>query len=89
MEKVFGTGYHDHRQLLRAGPIEHGLQRFEPGTQGEHKIARGFEPAITWSAHWIANAPLRRAIGAYLAREGEAIDAYASDADAHAPFRKS
>ena len=69
--------------------IEHGLQRFEPGTQGEHKIARGFEPAITWSAHWIANAPLRRAIGAYLAHEGEAIDAYASDADAHAPFRKS
>jgi uncharacterized protein len=68
--------------------IEHGLQRFEPGTQGEHKIARGFEPAITWSAHWIANAPLRRAIGAYLAREGEAIDAYARDADAHAPFRK-
>ena len=35
--------------------IEHGLQRFEPGTQGEHKIARGFEPALTWSAHWIAN----------------------------------
>jgi uncharacterized protein len=69
--------------------IEHGLQRFEPGTQGEHKIARGFEPAITWSAHWIANAPLRRAIGAYLAREGEAIDAYARDADAHAPFRKT
>jgi predicted N-acyltransferase len=69
--------------------IEHGLQRFEPGTQGEHKIARGFEPAITWSAHWIANAPLRRAIGAYLAREGEAIDAYASDAGAHAPFRKA
>jgi predicted N-acyltransferase len=69
--------------------IEHGLQRFEPGTQGEHKIARGFEPAITWSAHWIANAPLRRAIGAYLSREGEAIDAYASDADAHAPFRKA
>ncbi len=68
--------------------IEHGLQRFEPGTQGEHKIARGFEPAITWSAHWIANTPLRRAIGAYLAREGEAIDAYASDAGAHAPFRK-
>jgi hypothetical protein len=67
--------------------IEHGLQRFEPGTQGEHKIARGFEPALTWSAHWIANAPLRQAIGAYLEREGSAIDAYASDADAHAPYR--
>ena len=69
--------------------IEHALQRFEPGTQGEHKISRGFEPAITWSAHWIANAPLRRAIGAYLEREGGAIDAYASEADAHAPFRKT
>ena len=69
--------------------IEHALQRFEPGTQGEHKIARGFEPVITWSAHWIANAPLRRAIGAYLEREGGAIDAYASEADAHAPFRKT
>jgi predicted N-acyltransferase len=69
--------------------IAHGLSRFEPGTQGEHKIARGFEPALTWSAHWIADVPLRRAIGAYLAREGQAIDAYASEADAHAPFRKS
>jgi predicted N-acyltransferase len=68
--------------------IANGLRSFEPGTQGEHKIARGFEPALTWSAHWIANLPLRRAIAAYLTREGEAIDAYASEADAHAPFRK-
>jgi hypothetical protein len=68
--------------------IAHGLSTFEPGTQGEHKIARGFEPALTWSAHWIADLSLRRAIGAYLAREGRAIDAYASEADAHAPFRK-
>jgi predicted N-acyltransferase len=69
--------------------IAHQLGHFEPGTQGEHKIARGFEPALTWSAHWIEDLPLRRAIGAYLAREGRAIDAYASEADAHAPFRKS
>jgi len=68
--------------------IAHGLTDFEPGTQGEHKIARGFEPALTWSAHWIADLPLRRAIGAFLAREGHAIDAYASEADTHAPFRK-
>jgi uncharacterized protein len=68
--------------------IAHGLSTFQPGTQGEHKIARGFEPALTWSAHWIADPALRRAIGAYLAREGLAIDAYASEADAHAPFRK-
>jgi predicted N-acyltransferase len=68
--------------------IAHGLKRFEPGTQGEHKIARGFEAAFTWSAHWIADASLRRAIGAFLEREGNAIDAYASQVDAHAPFRK-
>ncbi len=68
--------------------IEHGLRRFEPGTQGEHKIARGFEPALTWSAHWIGDTVLRRAIANYLEREGDAIDAYAAAADAHAPFRK-
>jgi len=68
--------------------IANGLASFQPGTQGEHKIARGFEPALTWSAHWIADPALRRAIGAYLQREGAAIDAYASEADAHAPFRK-
>jgi len=67
--------------------IEHGLARFEPGTQGEHKLARGFEPAVTWSAHWIADAPLRRAIGAYLAREAQAIQAYASEAGEHLPFK--
>jgi hypothetical protein len=68
--------------------IEHGIRRFEPGTQGEHKIARGFEPALTWSAHWIGDAVLRRAIASYLDREGEAIDSYAAAADAHAPFRR-
>ncbi|HTW74260.1 MAG TPA: GNAT family N-acetyltransferase [Steroidobacteraceae bacterium] len=67
--------------------IEHGLARFEPGTQGEHKLARGFTPAFTWSAHWIADRPLRRAIAAYLAREGAAIQAYASEAEAHAPYK--
>jgi predicted N-acyltransferase len=68
--------------------IEHGIQRFEPGTQGEHKLARGFEPSLTWSAHWIADPALRRAIGAYLQREGSAIDAYADQADTHLPYRK-
>jgi predicted N-acyltransferase len=68
--------------------IEQGIRRFEPGTQGEHKIARGFEPALTWSAHWIADTVLRRAIASYLDREGDAIDAYAAAADEHAPFRK-
>ncbi len=67
--------------------IEQRLARFEPGTQGEHKLARGFMPAVTWSGHFIADAPLRRAIGAYLTREGAAIDAYATEAEAHAPYK--
>jgi predicted N-acyltransferase len=69
--------------------IEHGLARFEPGTQGEHKIARGFEAAITWSAHWIEHPGLRTAIAQSLRREATAIAAYAAEVDAHAPFRKS
>jgi predicted N-acyltransferase len=68
--------------------IEHGLERFEPGTQGEHKIARGFEPAITWSAHWIEHPGLRAAIAQYLRREALAVEAYAAEVDAHGPFRK-
>jgi predicted N-acyltransferase len=35
--------------------LEHGLQRFDSGAQGEHKISRGFEPITTHSAHWIQN----------------------------------
>ena len=46
--------------------FEHGLARFEPGTQGEHKVPRGFEPTTTWSAHFIADPRFARAIDAYL-----------------------
>jgi predicted N-acyltransferase len=67
--------------------IELGLQRFEPGTQGEHKLARGFEPALTWSAHWIADPVMRTAIAAYLRREQAAVSRYAADAAEHLPFR--
>jgi hypothetical protein len=67
--------------------IAEGLKRFEPGTQGEHKLARGFEPTLTWSAHWIGDAALRRAVESYLAREALAIDSYAAEAARHTPFR--
>jgi predicted N-acyltransferase len=67
--------------------IEHRVARFEPGTQGEHKVSRGFEPAITWSAHYIANRQFRDAIEDYLKREGRAVDAYAEEVQAHVPFR--
>jgi uncharacterized protein len=67
--------------------IERGIRRFEPGTQGEHKVSRGFEPAITWSAHYIADPEFRAAIGEYLAREATAIDAYAREVQRHVPYR--
>jgi uncharacterized protein len=69
--------------------IEQGLKRFEPGTQGEHKLARGFEPTLTWSAHWIGDALLRQAVASFLAREATAIDSYAAEAARHTPFRAS
>jgi uncharacterized protein len=67
--------------------IEHGLQHFEPGTQGEHKIARGFEPALTWSAHWLADSALRAAVARHLRQEAQAVRQYAAAAAAHVPFR--
>jgi predicted N-acyltransferase len=67
--------------------IRHGLQRFEPGTQGEHKLARGFEPTLTWSAHWLADAGLRSAVAQFLGREARAVSAYADIAARHTPFR--
>ena len=69
--------------------IERGLQRFEPGTQGEHKLVRGFEPTTTWSAHYIADPQFREAIAQFLARERTAVDAYAESASAHVPFHRS
>ncbi|MEJ1965134.1 MAG: GNAT family N-acetyltransferase [Gammaproteobacteria bacterium] len=67
--------------------IERGLKRFEPGTQGEHKVARGFEPTLTWSAHFITDSRFRAAIDDYLVREGPSIDAYAEEIREHVPFR--
>ena len=67
--------------------IREGLQHFEPGTQGEHKVARGFVPRLTHSCHLIRDARFREAIGRYLAEERAAIRAYANDVAAHAPFR--
>jgi predicted N-acyltransferase len=46
-----------------------GLQRVEAGAQGQHKLARGYEPVQTWSAHYIANPGFRTAVGDFLKRE--------------------
>ena len=69
--------------------IEHGIRRFEPGTQGEHKVSRGFEPRYTGSAHYIADPRFRRAIADFVAREAEAVGQYAGEVDRHTPFRKA
>lgn len=67
--------------------IQHGLQRFEPGAQGEHKLARGFEPVPTHSAYWIANPGMQRAVENFLARETEAMEDYALETAGHLPFK--
>ncbi|MBI4999000.1 MAG: GNAT family N-acetyltransferase [Rhodocyclales bacterium] len=68
--------------------IGNGLQRFEPGAQGEHKIARGFEPVSTWSGFWIADLRLREAVARYLAREDGAMLDYQSELAGHLPYRE-
>ncbi len=60
---------------------------FEPGTQGEHKISRGFVPTTTWSAHWLARPEFYSAIRSYLREEGRHIDRYMEAAGNHSPYR--
>lgn len=68
--------------------IRHKLARVEAGAQGEHKLARGYLPATTYSAHFIANPALRRAIDDYLKRERRYVAAASEELAAAAPFRK-
>ena len=63
------------------------LERFEPGTQGEHKIARGFTPRPTWSCHWLRDAEFHAAVGSFLAREARQVDAYMDELHEHVPYR--
>ncbi|MBI4365768.1 MAG: N-acetyltransferase [Deltaproteobacteria bacterium] len=68
--------------------IAHKLKRVEAGAQGEHKLARGYLPHTTYSAHFIANPALRRAVAEYLARERAYVQAAGEELAAAAPFRK-
>jgi predicted N-acyltransferase len=68
--------------------IGEGLQRFEPGAQGEHKLARGFEPVPTWSAFWIADPGMRRAVADFISREDAAMQDYEAETASHLPFRQ-
>jgi len=69
--------------------IREHLDRFEAGAQGAHKLARGFTPVITRSAHRLAHPQLNRAVAEYLARERQDIDHHVSELNEHAPFRRT
>jgi len=68
--------------------IERGLKVVEAGAQGEHKLARGYMPVTTHSAHYIAHPGLRRAVDDYLRRERREVAAMGEYLADHGPFRK-
>lgn len=68
--------------------IEHGLSRVEAGAQGGHKLARGYVPRLTHSAHFIPDAGFRRAVAQFLAQEREAVDDEARALLRFAPYRR-
>mgnify|MGYP001126645919 CR=1 FL=1 len=67
--------------------IEHRLALFEGGAQGEHKLARGFLPSPTWSAHWLADPRFARAVADFLRREATGVAAYVDELNERSPFR--
>ena len=69
--------------------IEHGLQSFEGGAQGEHKMARALLPVKTTSAHWLAHPSFADAVERFLEREGDGIDNYVEHLERRSPFRQS
>lgn len=68
--------------------IARGDRRFEPGAGGEHKLARGFEPTLTQSAHWIADPKLDRVLRDYLGRERSALTEAVERERAEGPLRR-
>jgi len=68
--------------------ITHGLARVEAGAQGEHKLARGYLPTKTYSAHYISDPNLRRAVADYLRRERAYVDRASEELTTYAPFRR-
>lgn len=79
----FETAYYQPLEFC----IQNGLERFEGGAQGEHKMARGFLPQKTWSAHRLAHPAFADAVERYLERESNGIDAYLDELNESTPFR--
>ena len=68
--------------------IEHKLAVVEAGAQGEHKLARGYAPATTYSVHWLAHPGLREAVADYLERERRSVEHSQEVLEQYTPFRK-
>jgi len=68
--------------------IEQKIAVFEGGAQGEHKMARGFLPTRTWSAHWLAHPAFADAIERFLEREKGGIDEYIDELNDRNPFKE-
>lgn len=69
--------------------IEQGVQRFEGGAQGEHKMARALMPTSTHSGHWLADPRFAQAVADFLAREGHGVDRYMAHLDERNPFKRA
>jgi uncharacterized protein len=69
--------------------IDHGIDRFEGGAQGEHKMARALLPVQATSAHWLAHPAFAEAVERFLAREGEGVQGYMGELQARSPFRRA
>jgi hypothetical protein len=67
--------------------IAHGMKCVEAGAQGEHKIARGYQPVATYSAHWIADSGFRNAVADYLRREQRQVARESAELEEYLPFR--
>lgn len=80
----FETCYYQGIEFCMANRME----LFEGGAQGEHKLARGFLPVHTWSAHWLAHPEFSAAVGHYLKREADEIDHYFDELNENSPFRR-
>ena len=79
----FETAYYQPLEFC----IEQKIAVFEGGAQGEHKMARGFLPTKTWSAHWLAHPAFADAIERFLEREAGGIDDYIDELNDRNPFR--
>jgi len=69
--------------------IERGLQKVEAGAQGSHKVARGYLPQATYSAHWICDKNFRRAVADYLQQERRYVQQDIAHVEEHSPFKST